>query len=50
MRKLAIALALTSTAIAAPALARDDAFYIGVEGGPSIVEDGIDGIKLMGRS
>ena len=39
MRKLAIAMALTSTAIASPALARDDAWYIGVEGGPSIVED-----------
>ena len=39
MRKLAIAMALTSTAIASPALARNDAWYIGIEGGPSIVED-----------
>ena len=39
MRKLAIAMALTSTAIASPALARDDAWYIGVEAGPSVVED-----------
>ena len=39
MRKLAIALALASTALAGPALARDNAFYIGVEGGPMIVED-----------
>ena len=39
MRKLAIAMALTSTAIASPALARNDAWYIGLEGGPSIVED-----------
>ena len=39
MRKLAIAMALTSTAIASPALARDDAWYIGVEAGASLVED-----------
>ena len=39
MRKLAIALALASTALAGPALARDDAFYIGVNGGAMIVED-----------
>jgi outer membrane protein OmpA-like peptidoglycan-associated protein/opacity protein-like surface antigen len=39
MRKLAIVMALATTAIATPALARDDAWYIGVEGGPSIVED-----------
>ena len=39
MRKLAITLALASTAITTPALARDDAWYIGVEGGASIVED-----------
>jgi OmpA-OmpF porin, OOP family len=39
MRKLAIAIALASTAMATPALARNDAWYIGVEGGASIVED-----------
>jgi OOP family OmpA-OmpF porin len=39
MRKLAIVMALASTAIAGPALARDKAWYIGVEGGPSIVEN-----------
>lgn len=39
MRKLAIVMALASTAIASPALARDDAWYIGIEAGPSIVED-----------
>ncbi|MFM9851266.1 MAG: OmpA family protein [Sphingomonadaceae bacterium] len=39
MRKLAIAVALASTAMASPALARNDAWYIGVEGGASIVED-----------
>ena len=39
MRKVAIAMALASTAIATPALARDDAWYVGVEGGAMIVED-----------
>jgi len=39
MRKLAIVMALASTAIATPALARDGAWYIGVEGGAMIVED-----------
>ena len=39
MKKLAIAMALASTAMAAPALARDGALYVGVEGGPMIVED-----------
>jgi OmpA-OmpF porin, OOP family len=39
MRKLAILAVLTSTALATPALARDDSWYIGLEAGPSIVED-----------
>ena len=39
MRKLAVAMALASTALASPALARDDAWYVGVEGGAMIVED-----------
>ncbi len=39
MRKLAIVVALASTAIASPAFARKDAWYIGVEGGAMIVED-----------
>ena len=39
MRKLALAAVLASTAMATPALARDDAWYIGVEAGPSLVED-----------
>ena len=33
MRKLAIVLALASTALATPALARDHSFYAGIEGG-----------------
>ena len=39
MRKLAIVLALASTALATPALARNDTWYVGVEGGGMIVED-----------
>ncbi|HXG99249.1 MAG TPA: outer membrane beta-barrel protein [Sphingomicrobium sp.] len=39
MRKLAIAMALASTALAAPAVARDQSFYVGVEGGVLLVED-----------
>lgn len=39
MRKLAITVALASTALASPALARDDQWYVGVDGGAMIVED-----------
>ncbi|MES2986903.1 MAG: OmpA family protein [Pseudomonadota bacterium] len=39
MRKLAITLALATTALSTPALARDDAWYVGVEGGTMLVED-----------
>jgi OmpA-OmpF porin, OOP family len=39
MRKLAVTLALATTALATPAFARDDAWYIGVEGGVMLVED-----------
>lgn len=39
MRKLALGLALASTALASPALARDDQWYVGVDGGAMIVED-----------
>lgn len=39
MKKLAIAVALASTAMASPALATDGAWYVGLEGGPMIVED-----------
>ncbi len=39
MRKLAISLALASTALASPALARDDQWYVGVDGGVMLVED-----------
>ena len=46
MRKTAIAVALATSALASPALARDGAFYIGAEGGAMIVED----IDLTTRS
>ena len=39
MRKLAIAMALASTALATPAVARDNSWYVGVEAGPMLVED-----------
>src|SRR4051794_7091757 len=39
MRKLAIIMALASTAVATPAVARDHSFYVGLEAGGMIVED-----------
>jgi OOP family OmpA-OmpF porin len=39
MRKFAVVLALASTALATPALAKDKSWYVGVEGGAMIVED-----------
>jgi opacity protein-like surface antigen len=39
MRKLAIMAALATSALTTPALARDGAWYVGVEGGAMIVED-----------
>ncbi len=39
MRKLAVAVALATTALSTPALARDNAWYVGIEGGAMIVED-----------
>jgi len=39
MRKLAIAMALASTALATPAVARDQSWYVGIEGGAILVED-----------
>ena len=39
MRKLAIVVALSSTVLATPALARDGAWYVGGELGGMIVED-----------
>jgi OOP family OmpA-OmpF porin len=39
MRKFAIALALTTTALAGPALARDKAWYVGAEAGGNLVQN-----------
>ena len=39
MRKLAIGMALATTAFATPAVARDGSWYAGIEGGLMIVED-----------
>src|SRR5919107_4865518 len=39
MRKLAIAMALASTALATPAVARDHSVYVGLEGGVMWMED-----------
>src|SRR6476661_3266042 len=39
MRKLAFAVALASTALATPAVARDHSFYAGLEGGVMYIED-----------
>src|SRR3546814_17550845 len=39
MKKLAVAVALASTALASPALARDNSWYVGVGGGVMLVED-----------
>ena len=51
MRKLAILAALASTALATPAYAVDNAWYVGVEGGAMIVEDAdldFDGFTVDG--
>ncbi len=51
MRKLALTAVLASTAMASPALARDKAWYIGVEGGPTIVEKlDLDIAKVANRA
>jgi outer membrane protein OmpA-like peptidoglycan-associated protein len=39
MRKLVIGMAMASTALASPALARDDAWYVEVDGGVMVVQD-----------
>ena len=41
MRKLVIGMALASTALATPALARDDSWYVELDSGVTIVEDSI---------
>ena len=39
MRNLVIGMAMASTVLASPALARDDQWYVQVQGGPMLVED-----------
>ncbi|MEP4785683.1 MAG: flagellar motor protein MotB, partial [Erythrobacter sp.] len=39
MRKLVIGLAMASTALTTPALARDNEWYVGLDAGPMIIED-----------
>ena len=39
MRKLAVAVALASTTLTSPAMARDDSWYVGVGAGAMLVED-----------
>jgi len=39
MRKMAVAIALASTALAGPALAKDHSFYVGLEGGGIIAQN-----------
>ena len=39
MRKLALAAALATSALATPALARDNSWYVGVDAGVLLVED-----------
>jgi OOP family OmpA-OmpF porin len=39
MRKLALAAALATSALATPALARDNSWYVGIDSGVTIVED-----------
>ena len=39
MRNLVIGMAMASTMLATPALARDNSFYVQVEGGVMLVED-----------
>ncbi len=48
MRKFAVALALTTTALTGPAFARDSAWYVGVEGGPNLVQDQLFDITRPG--
>ena len=47
MRKLAMGMALASTALASPALAKEGQWYIGVDGGAMIVDDAtVDGTDI----
>ena len=52
MRKLALMAVLASTALAAPATARDNSWYVGVEGGAMKVQNfnfDVNGINNAGK-
>src|SRR5438876_896564 len=49
MRKLAIAVALASTAMATPAVARDHSFYAGLEGGLGYKRASVNQLNLDSR-
>ena len=48
IRRFAIALALTTTALAGPAVARDKAWYVGLEGGANLVQNQLFDITRPG--
>ena len=48
MRKFAVALALATTVLAGPAVARDKSWYIGVEGGPNLMQNQLFDITRPG--
>lgn len=48
MRRFAVALALTTTALAGPAVARDKAWYVGLEGGANLVQNQLFDITRPG--
>ncbi len=50
MRNLAMAMALASTALATPALARDDSWYIGAEIGPNLVQNSLFDLRRPGTT
>jgi len=48
MRKIALALALATTALAGPALARDKSWYVGVEAGANLMQNQLFDIARVG--
>jgi OmpA-OmpF porin, OOP family len=48
MRKIAVALALATTALAGPALARDKAWYVGIEAGANLMQNQLFDIARPG--
>ena len=50
MRKIVLGMALASTALATPAQARDDAWYVELDFGPMIAEDADFEIGVWGKN